>query len=214
MLLIFWNVVLSILIGYALTRGKSPAQIAAAEEDRPAIQDSQEIPDVNIAKGDSMINIDARIAFFSMDSVERNYTLVKESADRVRAEGKRLEGELGREMQRAQARAQELAEKNHTYSTQAQVQADQEEFQKLEMRIQELRMNSQGKIEEMQMKMLGEIAKEVEDFLEGYNQNAGFDFIFSIQDGGQIWVGNERLDITADVVRGLNERHIAAKQGK
>lgn len=212
LLLIVWNIVLSALVGYALTRGRSPAQITELDGE-PDIEVAGTTAPPASTRDTSALN-DARIAFFSMDSVEQNYALVKESADRVKAEGRRLESELGKEMQRAQARAQELAGKDHTYSTQAQLQADQEEFQKLEMRIQELRMSSQGKIEELQIQMLTKISEEVEDFLKGYNQQAGFDYIFSIQDGGQIWVGNEQLDITGDVVQGLNERHTARKNGK
>ncbi len=212
LLLIFWNIVLSILLGYALTKGRSPAQIAERDP-APDIEQADPSPS-STAVSDTSARIDARIAYFSMDSVENNYTLVKESADRVRAEGRRLETELGKEIQRAQGRAQELATKDHTYSTQAQIQADQEEFQKLEMQIQELRMKSQDRIDELQMRMLGEIAKEVEDFLKEYNQRASFDYIFSIQEGGQIWVGNNELDITADVVNGLNQRHSNSKASK
>ena len=212
LLLVLWNVVLSILVGFALIKGKSPAQTAETVRDA----DLRQTDPTPLVTGtpDTLTRIDARIAYFSMDSIENNYALVKESADRVRAEGRRLETELGKEIQRAQGRAQELATKDHTYSTQAQIQADQEEFQELEMKIQDLRMSSQDKIEELQIKMLSEIAKEVEDFLKGYNQQAGFDYIFSIQDGGQIWVGNEGLDITADVVSGLNARHQVRKGSK
>src|SRR5690606_17224977 len=96
-------------------------------------------------------------------------------------------------------------------STQAQLQADQEEFQNLQVKIGELRERSQAKLEDLQIKMLTEIGKEIEDFLTGYNEAAGFDYIFSIQEGGQIWVGNEQLDITSDVVNGLNERQRSRK---
>ena len=43
--------------------------------------------------------------------------------------------------------------------------------------------------------------------MEEYNKQAGYDYIFSIQDAGQIWVGNKALDITPAVVNGLNARH-------
>ncbi len=210
--LIFWNIVLSVLVGYALTRGKSPTQI----EERSAEPALAEEPDTVIASStrDSIALKDARIAFFNMDSIQENYTLVKESADRVRAEGKRLEGDLAREMQKAQGRYQELMQKDHTYSTQAQLQADQKELEDLQTRIQDMRMSSQDRIDELQIKMLSDISMEIEGYLEEYNKGAGFDYIFSIQSGGQIWVGNEGLDITADILNGLNARHSAKKAGK
>lgn len=210
--LIFWNIVLSVLVGYALTRGKSPTQI----EERSAEPALAEEPDTVIASStrDSIALKDARIAFFNMDSIQENYTLVKESADRVRAEGKRLEGDLAREMQKAQGRYQELMQKDHTYSTQAQLQADQKELEDLQTRIQDMRMSSQDRIDELQIKMLSDISMEIEGYLEEYNKSAGFDYIFSIQSGGQIWVGNKGLDITGDILNGLNARHSAKKAGK
>jgi Skp family chaperone for outer membrane proteins len=59
--------------------------------------------------------------------------------------------------------------------------------------------------------MLQEISDELKAFLEEYNKQAGFDYIFSVQNGGQVWVGNENLDITDDLVNGLNARHRARK---
>ena len=77
-----------------------------------------------------------------------------------------------------------------------------------------MRMSSQDRIDELQIKMLSDISMEIEGYLEEYNKSAGFDYIFSIQSGGQIWVGNEGLDITADILNGLNARHSAKKAGK
>ncbi len=211
LLLLFWNLVLSIIVGYLLTRGRTPVQLAE-DDGRADIGQVQQEEEYTLRPDtDTLVLADARIAYFNMDSVQQGYTLVKESADRVRAEARKLEGDLQREIQKAQARAQELAQKDHTYSTQAQLQADQEEFQNLQIRIQELRERSQDRFDEMQMRMLSEIGREIEGFLTEYNSRAGFDYIFSIQDGGQIWVGNDRLDITREVVNGLNARHRASK---
>ncbi len=212
LLILFWNVVLSILVGYLFTRVSTPVQHVQIEE-QPLTAPLEGFP-APVSVGDTLNVPDARIAYFSMDSVTQGFTLVKESADRVRAEGRRLEAELTKEMQRAQTRAQELASKDHTYSTQAELQADQQEYQRLEQRMQELRMTSQDKIDELQVRMLTEIGKEVEEFLKDYNDRAGFDYIFSIQEGGQIWVGNKELDITAEVVSGLNARQSTRKAGK
>ncbi len=211
-LLIVWNVVLSALLGYVLLR-KAPAGAVSTEEANAASADTTAAP-VTTMTTDTAALKDAHIAFFLMDSIQNQYALVKESADRVRNEGKRLEGNLSRELQKAQARAQELASKDHTYSTQAELEADQKEFEALQSRIGEMRASSQDRIDEMQVQALREITEEIQKYLEEYNRSAHFDYIFSIQDGGQIWVGNQGLDITADVIKGLNSRHAAKKGAK
>ncbi|MCB0783166.1 MAG: OmpH family outer membrane protein, partial [Flavobacteriales bacterium] len=156
----------------------------------------------------------ARIAYFFMDSVQQGYEKVRESGDRFRNESRRLEQNMQREMQRAQGRYEELMRKDHTYSTQAEVERDQAEVQQLMGSIQELQARSERELAALEVRMLSEISLEIEAFLEEYNEHAGFDYILSVQDGGQIWVGNDELDITSEVLNGLNSRHRNARSRK
>lgn len=115
------------------------------------------------------------------------------------------------EVKRAKEEYNALMSKDHTYSTQTELAADEQRLRELEMRIQQSQAEGQDQIDRLQMKMLQQITERIQDFLEEYNRTAGFDYIFSIQDGGQIWVGNKGLDVTQAVVNGLNERHRAEK---
>ncbi len=201
-ILIIWNVLLTALLAWSLLR-KPDASVAVADgstEVDPAI-----VPD-------SASRSDARIAYFLMDSIQSGYALVKEQSDRYRSEGRRLEQNLQREMDRAQARYQELMSKDHTYSTQAEVQKDEQELQGLMGKIQELQARSQQQLANMEVEMLSGIGQQIEVFLEEYNRTAGHDFIFSVQDGGQIWVGKTAHDITVPLLQGLNARHAQGKK--
>ena len=206
--LILWNVVLTGLVAWLAFR--TPGTPSAQPVDTAVDSVGTFAP----RPLDTAALRHARIAYFIMDSIQNNYDLVQESRDRVRNEGQRLEGNLMKEMEKAEARARELAGKDHTYSTKAEVEADEREFQQLQMRIQEMRANSQDKLDELQVRMLQEITKEIQDYLTEYNKAAAHDYIFSIQDEGQIWVGNPGLDITQAVVNGLNERHRSRKGTK
>lgn len=208
LLLVTWNVLLTGAVVWSLSRSRVPDRIL--KEKLTGLHngaDSLGADQEGALALDSINPPEGRIAYFQMDSVQANYELVKESAARVRSEGQRMEGQLQREMQKAQARYAELMGKDHTYSTQAQLQADQAEVEQLAAKIQELQNTSQVQLDELQVKMLKEIAGQLEEFLTEYNKAAGYDYIFSIQDAGQIWVGNKGLDITADVVKGLNAKH-------
>ncbi|MBZ0206994.1 MAG: OmpH family outer membrane protein [Flavobacteriales bacterium] len=211
LLLVFWNILLTGAIIWSLTRARVPERIL--KEKLTGIQGSDEAVPLP-ALSDSTPVPEARIAYFMMDSVQANFELVSESAARVRSEGQRMEGNLQREMQKAQARYNELMGKDHTYSTQAELKADQNEVEQLGQKIQEMQASSQDQLDELQTKMLMDITGQIQQFLENYNKTAGFDYIFSIQDAGQIWVGNKGLDITSAVVSGLNARHRARKAEK
>lgn len=205
LLLIIWNLLLSALLGWSLMR--KPSAITSVADQLSTDSELMIAP----AARDTAALQDARIAFFYMDSVQKKYELIAEKDKRFRSEGQRLENSLKGEMSKAQARYEELMRKDHTYSTQAEVAKDEQELQGLMARIQGQQANSEEQLARLEAQMLTEITKELRDYLELYNKSAGFDYIFSVQNGGQVWVGNTGLDISDALINGLNERHRASK---
>ncbi|MGV3636781.1 MAG: OmpH family outer membrane protein [Flavobacteriales bacterium] len=209
-LLIIWNILLSMLLAWSLSRSSGPGSSTDTSTGEP----SPASPALAALERDPAALKDARIAFFYMDSVQKKYELIEEKDRRFRSEGQRLEGSLKSEMAKAQARYEELMAKDHTYSTQAEVAKDEQELQQLMARIQGQQANSEEQLARLEAQMLTEITKELRDYMEEYNKTAGFDYIFSVQNGGQVWVGNAGLDISDDLINGLNERYRATKAGK
>lgn len=208
--LIVWNVLLSVFAVRTLMQGNT------AQE--PALQVSSTEGDsglpVPIVVRDSAALKEARIAYFYMDSVQKKYELIADKDKRFRSEGQRLENNLKNEMARAQARYEELMKKDHTYSTKAEVAQDEQELQTLMARIQGQQANSEEQMVRMEAQMLTEITQELKGYLEEYNKSAGFDYIFSVQNGGQVWVGNKELDISDALISGLNARYQSNKGNK
>lgn len=205
LLLVLWNALLSAGLGWSLMR--QPAVTTSTTSD-PVPQEPPTAPMVN---RDTSSLKDARIAFFLMDSVQAKYELIAEKDKRFRSEGQRLENSLKNEMSKAQARYDELMRKDHTYSTQAEMAKDEQELQQLMARIQSQQASSEEQLAKLEAEMLTEITKELREYLEVYNRTAGYDYIFSVQNGGQIWVGNKGLDISEDLINGLNQRHRSGK---
>jgi outer membrane protein len=208
LLLIIWNVVLTALVVWGLTR--TPAAVAEPM-DSEADTELADLPPIAVRSDTAALN-EARIAYFMMDSVQKGYELIAEKDRRFRSEGQRLEKSLQDEMAKAQARYEQLMKKDHTYSTKAEVAQDEAELQGLMEKIQGQQANSEEQLARMEAAMLTEITTELKDYLENYNKSAGFDYIFSVQNGGQIWVGNKDLNITNELVAGLNARYRAGKK--
>lgn len=157
---------------------------------------------------------EGRIAFFLMDTLRSRYELVKETSDRVMSRGRSMDGDLKSRGMAIAQKIQELEEKDQTYSTMAEKEQDAKTYAGLQQQMQELQMEQARKQQDwdnMQVEALQKITGEIRSYLEEYNRTAGFDYIFSIQDGGQVWVGNKGLDITEDIITGLNARHRAKK---
>ncbi len=206
LLLLVWNVLLTLGLGWSLMRAPTPpvtTTVVAGPEDT-------ELP-VPLLTRDSVALANARIAYFHMDSVQTRFELIKEKDARFKKEGQRLESNLQNEMAKAQARYEELMKKDQSYSTQAEVRQDEAELQGLMGKIQQMQQRSEQQLMVLEAEILNEITAELKGFLEEYNKQAGFDYIFSIQNGGQIWVGNQGLNVTDDMVQGLNARHRARK---
>ena len=117
-------------------------------------------------------------------------------------------------MAKAQARYEELMKKDQTYSTKADVAKDEQELQGLMARIQGQQADSEEQLGRLEAAMLTEITAELKSYLETYNTVTGYDYIFSVQNGGQVWVGNKGLDISDDLLAGLNAKYRAAKGAK
>ncbi|MBK9176831.1 MAG: OmpH family outer membrane protein [Flavobacteriales bacterium] len=206
LLFLLWNIALTGLIAWGLLRKPT------THVDAPASQDSSAVaPAVMMATRDSAALKEARIAYFHMDSVKNRYELIAEKNSRFTNEADRIERNLQKKQDEARQRYQELMTKDHTYSTKAEVERDENELREQMARLQELQADGEQRMARMEAEMLTEISKELEAYLEEYNKTAGFDYILSIQGGGQIWVGNKGLDITNDLVSGLNARHRARK---
>lgn len=205
LLFLLWNIVLTGLVAWGLLR--NPATQAAA----PDAQDSTTVVPIVMAARDSAALKEARIAYFHMDSVKNRYELIAEKNSRFTNEADRIERNLQKKQDEARQRYEELMTKDHTYSTKAEVERDENELREQMARLQQLQADGEQRMARMEAEMLTEISKELEAYLEEYNKAAGFDYILSIQGGGQIWVGNKGLDITKDLVNGLNARHRARK---
>ncbi len=209
LLVIIWNVLLTAAVAWGLMRAPKTSTSLVEGDANPADAE-QMIPD-NSEPRDPAVLKEAHIAFFYMDSVQKKYELIADKDKRFRSEGQRLESSLQNEMAKAQARYEELMKKDHTYSTQAEVAKDEQELQGLMQRIQGQQARSEEQLAKMEAEMLTEITTELKSHLEIYNKEAGFDYIFSVQNGGQVWVGNKDLDITAELLKGLNAKYRSKK---
>lgn len=172
----------------------------------PAQDSSTSVPFVrdtaNVGK-----DVNAKIAYFEMDSIVHGYELMKDKTDLLMQEEKRLTREMEREQKAGQARYNELIGKDRTYSTQAEMQADEAELQGLMVKLQELEERSRNDLMSLQQDIMVEVLQNLQNFLSDYNDQQGFDYIISMQQEGQVWAGNPQLNITNDVLNGLNSSY-------
>lgn len=207
-LLVVWNVLLSGAFIWMAVRPK-----AAVEAGTSSVPLGDTSVKAVVVPRDTAGLRTGRIAFFFMDSVSAQFDMIEES-HRLMASMEQSVNEVQGRIENVVRQLQELNAKDHTYSTMAEKEHDLEVFKSLQEALgplQEQLDRKQKQLDAAQMKALREIVTELRDFLEEYNRTATYDYIISVQNDGQIWVGNKGLDITSDIVNGLNARHRAKK---
>ncbi|MFI5150424.1 MAG: OmpH family outer membrane protein [Bacteroidia bacterium] len=156
------------------------------------------------------------IVYVNLDSLNARYDRILDASKVNKNRQQRLEGELqkvkdrfnndyAQSEQRAQAGKMSEPEmeevKKGLQAEQVEVMKKQEEMQILEQDVQ---------------RQMSDIQKTLSDFLARYNSEGHYRYImaFSGNMGSPILLGKKELDITSDVLKGLNAEYHQGKKSK
>ena len=92
------------------------------------------------------------------------------------------------------------------FTSQAQGEAAQQRLVRLQQEGAKLQQEAQQKMLKAQEKFNKTLRDSVQSFLKDYNKDMHFDMIISKQ-GDNVLYANEKLDITREVVNGMNKRY-------
>lgn len=149
---------------------------------------------------------DLKIAYVSSDSLLKNYDYFKVSAEKFEAKGKKLDQDL---KARAQALQNEIEayQRNQRNMTIGQAQAVEEDLAKKRQNLQlyQESLNQQMMIEQNNMRE--DLYKKVTNYLKQYGQQRGLQFVLKYDGSSDVLFGLDSLDISTDVIRGLNEAY-------
>jgi outer membrane protein len=197
--LLIWNVVLTLAAGYLLINHFSSK--------KGAVSASKNV------EGDTLTNNNGfRIAYFEMDSVANNFDMVKQ----VRADLAKKENENTAEIERMakdlQQRYQYYQKKQESGTlTQEQVDAAGVELKKMDDNIKLTKQQQDQDYFDVKTRKENEVKKNIEGFIKKYNQGKNFTYIMSYEPG-LFYYKDTALNITADVVKGLNGEYPLLKK--
>lgn len=154
-----------------------------------------------------------RIAYFEMDSIEQKYLYIKEVQSKLKQREQVMTAELQGMRTGYMGRIQQLQQKASTMSQQ-EGEAAQAEINQMERTLQQKEAKLAQELQEEQFKLMQDINKKIEEYLTEFNAERGFAYIISKQAGDFIYFRDTTLNITADLVTGLNEKYNTDKGGK
>jgi Skp family chaperone for outer membrane proteins len=149
------------------------------------------------------------IRFYNLDSVSKNYKLIEKlnaEADAAMAEYQAEERRKSNELQRIGAQIQDKV-RNNGYLSEASYNADVQDFQNKQTQAQNYLAGLQEKLAKKAADQQQMLLDSINNFLEAYNAKLDrpFDAIFIMTPGQYV---NPDLDITDDIVEGLNARYV------
>lgn len=156
---------------------------------------------------------EGKYAFVDLDTISLNYQYINDQSKSLKSRYEALNGQYENmviSFQEEYRRFQESV--NAGIAPQSQLEAKQVELQKKQNEIAQ--KENQIKNLEMEMeKVKAETMERVNDFIGRYNQKFNYDFIFCRTSlVNTMAFANPKLDITKEVVSGLNQEYNQTKK--
>jgi outer membrane protein len=147
-----------------------------------------------------------KVAYINSDSVLKYYNYFKVNRERLESKGKKLDQDL-RNRAEALQKDIEAYQRNLSNLTIGQAKAIEEDLGKKQ---QNLRMYQESLSQELmseESKMNQELYSKVTSFLKKYGQERGLQVVLKYDPSSDLLFGGDSLDITKEVVAGLNEAY-------
>jgi len=195
--LLVWNVLLTIAAGYLLITHFTK------KKDGPIARDW---------KQDSLsVGRPFRLAYFEMDSVQANAYMVKDVQAEIEKREKEYSGQLSQYEAAYRNKLQEYQQKERGGTmTQADYEKAQLDLKQLEDRLKGKRQELDQQYQDFVMRSQLNLKKAIEEFISEYNKEKQYTYIVSYEQG-LFYYKDTVFNITADLVKGLNQQYKAKK---
>lgn len=194
--MLIWNVVLSVVAGVLLFLQfgtKKGAESAG-----------------KLTSTDSSGSKQFRMAYFEMDSLENNFNVVKDVKTEIAAKEAEYTNNVSRLDDIYRRKYNELNSKADAMTDQEKVAA-QNELLQLGESLKGQKQDLDQKIQDFIMRKNLDVKKKIEDYLKVYNKEKNYSYIISYEQG-LFYYKDTSYNITADLIRGLNDHYKQIKK--
>lgn len=149
-----------------------------------------------------------KIAYVEVDSLMTQYNFAKDYSVTLQKKSNNARNTLnqkGNTLQAAMANFQQKLN-NNGFQSREQAASQQAAIQRQQNDLQELQSRLENELASETAKFNEALRDSLQNFLKAYNEDKKFDLILS-KAGDNILMGNKKLDITQDVINGLNKRY-------
>jgi len=166
--------------------------------------------DTKIASIDSFDVANLSIAYINSDSLLNKYEFFLEKKDELETKGKSAQDKL---QGRASGLQQEIAEFQRTAANMTinQARAIEENLQKKQQNLMAYEQSLSQELMQEEAKINEELYSRVSEFLKEYGRDKNLQLVLTYQKGSGVLYANDSMNITSDVIVGLNEKYKSEK---
>lgn len=155
---------------------------------------------------------DLKIAYINSDSVLKHYDYLKVNRDQLEAKTKKMDSDY---RNRAVGLQNEITayQRNVSSMTLGQARAAEEDLGKKQQNLQLYQQSLQQQLMQEETKLNKELYDRITAFLKKYGEDKGLQVVLKFDPTSDVLYGGAGLDITPDVIKGLNEAYQVEKAG-
>ena len=170
------------------------------------------------AKADAEESVAApayQFAYFELDRVIEEFDMANDLRAVVETKANNIQADITRRANKIQADYNELQDKiNKGLVTRSTAEVQAQKLGQQEQNFNNYAQQKQQEIQEEQIVMMSQIGDAIKTFVDKYNEEKQYQMIFANQANSPIVSALPALNITEEILAGLNEEYIKNKNSK
>lgn len=145
-----------------------------------------------------------KIAYVDLDSIQANYEFYKTKTSEFEKKKEVADRQLNGSFQKIEGERAAFAQRGNSI-TQAEYEAFQRDYTRKMQNLEDQKRVMEGQMQEEGMKIMEDFKKRINEFLNEYNKQKKYSYIFSDGSGINVmFYKDSTYNITQEVVDGLN----------
>lgn len=155
------------------------------------------------------------IAYVQLDQILEQYDMANDLRAVVETKVQNIQSEINRRGKKLENDVKSYQEKvNKGLMTRSVAEAQAQKLQQQEAEFNNYAAKKQEEINEEQIVMMNQISDAIQTYVNAYNEEAQYAMILCNQGGTPVLTGLASLDITTEILDGLNAEYVKSKNNK
>ncbi len=155
------------------------------------------------------------IVYVDLDRILMEYDMANDLRSVVETKVQNIQAEINRRGQKLEKEVTSYQEKiQKGLMTRSVAEAQSQKLQQQEIEFNNYAAQKQQEIQEEQVVMMNQLGDAIQTFITKYNEEKQYAMILTNSGGAPVITADASLDITEDVLNGLNEEYIQSKNQK